>query len=91
MPVENCHVYLQPQHLALLSPGNITAIPTSINRPLSIWGKDALWLKHSTRSKENKDKSKALLTLPFRTGKGEPAHSSFILEAIIALLFINIL
>lgn len=66
-------------------------ILTSINRPLSVWGKDALWLKHSTKSQETKDKSKALLPLPLRTGKGEPAHPSFILEAIIGLLFISIL
>lgn len=66
-------------------------ILTSIIRPLSVWGKDALWLKHSTKSQETKDKSKALLPLPFRTGKGEPAHPSSILEVTIGLLFISIL
>lgn len=63
----------------------------SIHRPLSIQGKDALWLKHSTKNQETQDKSKALVPLPFRTGKGEPAHPSYILEAIIGLLFISIL
>lgn len=66
-------------------------ILTSINRPLSIWGKDAPWLKQSTKSQETKDKSKALRPLPLRTGKGEPAHPPFILEATIGLLFISIL
>lgn len=63
----------------------------SINRTSSIRGKDALWLKHSTTSQETKDKSKAPVPLPCRPRKGEPAHPSFILEAIIGLLFINIL
>ena len=44
-----------------------------------------------SKSQETKDESKALLPLPCRTGKGEPAHPSFILEAIIGLLFSNIL
>lgn len=50
-------------------------ILTSINRPLNIWGKDALWLKHSSKSQETKHKSKALLPLPFRTGKKRTSPS----------------
>lgn len=58
-------------------------ILTAINRPLSIREKDALWLLHGIKSQETKHESKAL-SLPFRRGKGELDHPSFILEAIIS-------